>query len=300
MDNPNQAPNNLPVEPADLSYQVMPKQDGNQQPVVSAPPLPTKLSAPPARKFVYIIIAILILAILGIAAYFTLGSKKSSTPPAQVSSTKLPKIWLQKYFNKEICDDQTVCGDEANPDNDGLSNYNEFRAGTDPLNFDTDSDGLSDGDEVNVYQTEPTNPYTDTRSIVQQNQWNDGYQIKNGYNPLTPGLKSTDLRKQQIADDTAKSGLHEPTLTTLSQTTTHYVMIENFAYVQSSINVKKGDTVIWTNKDSAGHTVSGDNGGPASPTLNTNETYSYTFISAGTFAYHCTIHASMKGTVVVQ
>jgi len=81
---------------------------------------------------------------------------------------------------------------------------------------------------------------------------------------------------------------------------THNITIQNFGFSPASITVKKGDTVIWTNKDSASHTVTGNNGGPSSPTLSTNGTYSYTFNSAGTFAYHCTIHPSMTAAVVVQ
>lgn len=84
------------------------------------------------------------------------------------------------------------------------------------------------------------------------------------------------------------------------QSTTHAVSIQNFAFSQSSISIKKGHTVIWTNKDSAPHTVTADSdSGIESPTINANGTYSFTFNSTGTFAYHCKFHPSMKGTVVV-
>lgn len=46
-------------------------------------------------------------------------------------------------------------------DNDGLSNLTEFRLGTNPINSDTDGDGLIDGDEVNTYQTDPINSDSD-------------------------------------------------------------------------------------------------------------------------------------------
>ena len=81
--------------------------------------------------------------------------------------------------------------------------------------------------------------------------------------------------------------------------TTHNVSIQGFSFSQKSINVKKGDTVVWTNKDSAPHTVTGGNGGPASGALNDGGTYLFTFNSAGTFDYHCAIHPSMTGSVVV-
>jgi plastocyanin len=80
---------------------------------------------------------------------------------------------------------------------------------------------------------------------------------------------------------------------------THTVTIQNFSFNPAMISVKPGDTVVWTNKDPMGHTITGDNGGPASPTIGTNGTYSFTFNDVGTFAYHCSIHPSMKGVVVV-
>ena len=50
---------------------------------------------------------------------------------------------------------------QQDPDEDGLSNLQEQGHGTDPHNSDTDSDGLSDGDEVNQYHTAPTLADTD-------------------------------------------------------------------------------------------------------------------------------------------
>lgn len=46
---------------------------------------------------------------------------------------------------------------EADDDGDGLTNAEEAALGTDPNNPDTDDDGISDGDEVNVYGTDPLN-----------------------------------------------------------------------------------------------------------------------------------------------
>lgn len=80
----------------------------------------------------------------------------------------------------------------------------------------------------------------------------------------------------------------------------HEVAIQNFAFSEKSITIMKGDSIIWTNKDSASHTVTGDNNGPSSSTLKTNEMYSFTFNTAGTFTYHCAFHPSMKGTVLVE
>ena len=80
----------------------------------------------------------------------------------------------------------------------------------------------------------------------------------------------------------------------------HNITIKNFAFSPSSISIKKGDTVIWTNKDSAPHTATGNSGGPDSPTLSLDQTYSFTFNDVGTLSYFCKFHPSMKGTVIVS
>lgn len=76
------------------------------------------------------------------------------------------------------------------------------------------------------------------------------------------------------------------------------VTIQNFSFDPSSLTVKAGDTVTWTNKDSATHTVTGTNwqSGP----LASGATYSHKFDAAGSYDYHCSIHPTMTGTVVVQ
>ena len=78
------------------------------------------------------------------------------------------------------------------------------------------------------------------------------------------------------------------------------VSISGFKYAPGSLTVKAGTTVIWTNKDASTHTVTSDNGAfTSSGNLATNDTYSFIFTTAGSFPYHCAIHPSMKGTIVV-
>lgn len=77
------------------------------------------------------------------------------------------------------------------------------------------------------------------------------------------------------------------------------VSIANFAFSPASITVAVGKSVTWTNNDSATHTVTWDDGSAGSDRLAPGASYSRTFTTAGTFTYHCSIHTSMKGTVVV-
>jgi plastocyanin len=78
------------------------------------------------------------------------------------------------------------------------------------------------------------------------------------------------------------------------------VSIANFAFSPSTITVKVGSSVTWTNADTAAHTVTADDGSFDSKSLDPGKTFSTTFAKAGTFAYHCTIHTTMTATVIVQ
>jgi plastocyanin len=79
------------------------------------------------------------------------------------------------------------------------------------------------------------------------------------------------------------------------------VSIKNFAFSPATLKVKAGTTVTWTNTDTDAHTVtSAGSGGPLhSSALATHAAYSYTFARPGRYAYLCTIHPFMTGTVEV-
>lgn len=69
-------------------------------------------------------------------------------------------------------------------------------------------------------------------------------------------------------------------------------------FVPTSITIKKGHTVTWTNRDSVDHTVVGS-GGIESGFVKPGQTYTRTFNTAGSFDYHCGIHPTMQGTINV-
>jgi len=78
------------------------------------------------------------------------------------------------------------------------------------------------------------------------------------------------------------------------------VEITSFSFQPASITVPAGTTVIWINRDPVVHTVAADDGSFNSPDIDGNGgKFEHTFAETGTYSYHCTIHPSMKGVIVV-
>lgn len=77
------------------------------------------------------------------------------------------------------------------------------------------------------------------------------------------------------------------------------VDIVGFSFSPASVTVSVGDTVTWTNADAQGHTATADGGAFDTGTIARNESQAVTLTTAGTFAYHCTIHPAMTATLVV-
>jgi len=79
----------------------------------------------------------------------------------------------------------------------------------------------------------------------------------------------------------------------------HTVDIAGFAFAPQSTTIHVGDTVTWANADAQGHTATADDGSWQTGTISGNTSKSLTFTTAGTFAYHCSIHRQMTATLVV-
>ncbi len=78
------------------------------------------------------------------------------------------------------------------------------------------------------------------------------------------------------------------------------VTIAGFAFSPATVTIQVGDTVTWTNNDSTAHTATSGDNSIATGNIATGESASVTFIAAGSYAYVCSIHPQMAGTVVVQ
>jgi len=78
------------------------------------------------------------------------------------------------------------------------------------------------------------------------------------------------------------------------------VKIANFTFSPQELKVKAGDTVTWTNADDIPHTVTSTTQAFKSKVLDTDEKYSFTFATPGTFKYFCALHPHMTGSIVVE
>jgi plastocyanin len=121
---------------------------------------------------------------------------------------------------------------------------------------------------------------------------------KNTNNQKTTTASSTPATNSSSNNKNSSSGSNNS-----QPTSANAVTISGFAFSPATMTVKKGTTVIWTNQDSASHSVIADSsdsaGGPSSSLIAQGGTYSFTFNTVGTYAYHCGVHPDMKATVTV-
>jgi amicyanin len=78
------------------------------------------------------------------------------------------------------------------------------------------------------------------------------------------------------------------------------VTIDNFTFTAPELTVAVGTTVKWVNHDDIPHSVVDKNKAFRSKALDTDDSYSFTFASAGTFDYFCGLHPHMVGKIIVK
>ena len=147
----------------------------------------------------------------------------------------------------------------------------------------------SGGAIVDMYFTDPggKNPFVNHAFAYAQKGAIGVFQVENG----------TSASNSVTATSTAAAGGSVVSISPGSgaQTTSRY-------YVPSTIRVVIGvnNTVTWVNNDDAPHTVTANNGAFNSGNLNAGQSWSFTFTTPGTYAYYCSYHPWMKGTVIVE
>jgi plastocyanin len=77
------------------------------------------------------------------------------------------------------------------------------------------------------------------------------------------------------------------------------VDISDYAFKPATITITAGTKISWTNHDDDPHTVTADDGAFDSHGLGQGDVYARVFATPGRYAYHCSAHPFMKGTVIV-
>ncbi|MEA2617265.1 MAG: hypothetical protein QOE72_3048 [Chloroflexota bacterium] len=111
-------------------------------------------------------------------------------------------------------------------------------------------------------------------------------------NPRAPLLLSVTLAGAALSG----CGAASPAATSTGSGT---VAIKNFAFGPTPISVTKGTAVTWTNRDSSVHTATAVDRSFDTGNIEPGKSAGHTFDTAGTFAYRCSIHQYMTGSIVV-
>jgi plastocyanin len=94
------------------------------------------------------------------------------------------------------------------------------------------------------------------------------------------------------------SGASNPSAAKTAESTK--IVVKDFMFTPTSLTVKVGSTVTWTNLDDEPHTVVSDTGLFRSGAMDTNEGFSFKFDKQGSYRFMCSIHPRMVGTIIVR
>jgi plastocyanin len=88
--------------------------------------------------------------------------------------------------------------------------------------------------------------------------------------------------------------------TTSSPAPSTTVTIDNFTFSPMTIEVQRGATIKWVNKDDIPHVVASTAGVFKSRAIDTDGSFVFTFAEPGTYEYYCSVHPKMTGKIVVK
>ena len=81
---------------------------------------------------------------------------------------------------------------------------------------------------------------------------------------------------------------------------THTVTIEGMKFVPETVTVKKGDRIVWKNRDLVPHTATAASGTFDSGKIEAQNSWKFTIRTSGRFSYACAYHPTMTGLVAVK
>ncbi|MEK7632022.1 MAG: hypothetical protein AAB445_04140 [Patescibacteria group bacterium] len=146
----------------------------------------------PARRWPILVGGGVVL-VLGAGAIGFFALRKPATTNTPVTTNQAATNTVVQTTNSVAVQPTPTLSAPLDKDADGLTDDREQELGTSLTKADTDGDGLGDGEEVNVYTTDPKRPDTDGDGNP------DGTEVKKGYNPKGSGLLlDLNVAKQQL------------------------------------------------------------------------------------------------------
>lgn len=109
-----------------------------------------------------------------------------SIPPRETVSSSTAPLTTTTGEVLSPFEENILFGSEVDTDEDGITDTEEQKLGTDPKNWDTDGDGLSDQIEIKIWESDPLNPDSDADG------YEDGLEVRSGYSPVGNEKISTD------------------------------------------------------------------------------------------------------------
>jgi plastocyanin len=89
-------------------------------------------------------------------------------------------------------------------------------------------------------------------------------------------------------------------VTTTTYAAQHTITIEGVQYVPAEMTVRRGDTVVWVNKDPFPHTATADDKAFNSGSIDVNGSWKLVATKTGVHTYGCNFHPTMKGKLTVK
>lgn len=84
------------------------------------------------------------------------------------------------------------------------------------------------------------------------------------------------------------------------QPAVHTITIDATNFAPKFVHAKVGDRIVWVNKDLLVHTATAKRGAFDSKEIPAGKSWSYTATAPGQLDYKCTLHPTMKGSLIVE
>ena len=129
---------------------------------------------------------------------------------------------------------------------------------------------------------------------------NADQKLANGINQESlPPVQTSEINTNQETQSTNQDQVNSGEI--IKESVMQNIEIKGFAFNPETLTIKQGDSVTWTNKDSARHTVTSDTESELdSDLLSKDNTYVHVFNEKGEFSYHCKPHPYMTGKIIVE